>query len=810
MKNKINGNIYSITHMIMKIDFPLCLKAAIIAILIIYSSHVIHSQPSIQWQNTIGGSANDGLTSLTSLSDGGFIAIGASESNISGDKTEDSQGDYDYWIVKLDDSGNIVWQNTIGGSGTDVIQSIQETDDGSLVCTGYSNSNISGDKTENAIGGYDYWILKLDASGNVIWQNTIGGDGNDVAYTIEQTTDGGYICGGQSISDASGDKTENSNGDNDYWVIKLDENGQIEWQNTIGGDNDDRLFATHQTTDGGYICAGNSMSNASGDKSENNIGFMDYWVVKLDASGNIQWENTIGGDDDERLYSIQQTTDGGYICGGGSPSNISGDKTENSNGQMDYWVVKLNTSGTIEWQNTIGGSDWDNLIYVQPTSDGGYICGGESSSNISGDKTENSKGQKDYWAIKLNNTGEIVWQKTLGGSLDDIIYTIEQTPGNGYIIGGYSDSNTSGDKTEDSNGADDFWIVKISGDSNLVWPGDANFDGVANNFDLFPIGIGFGSSGPIRTDATTNWEAQPANDWSGIYNNGQNYKHADCNGDGIIDEFDRQAILNNYSAMHNKGNTEVDVDVTDPEIYFDMSLPGLDTASVSQALSIPIQLGSFDTPVNDVYGIAFTIHYDASLIDTSQLNINFATSWLGTEDNDMITLQKNFGTDGEVHVSMVRTDQSNIVSNYGQIATLDIVVADDLAGKTNAEYAELPLSFSNALITSVTEDELAINTTEASLIISSDPSSVHNLKNQRDISVYPNPSKGCINIQNQSSYNQLTIMITDQFGRNILMDDLQDTHTKIDLSHLNNGFYHIKITDKSGTILNTQTISILK
>ena len=810
MKNKINGNNHSINHIIMKIDLPLCLKAMLIAVFIIFSGYIIRSQPTVQWQNTIGGSANDGLTSLTSLSDGGFIAIGASESNISGDKTENSQGDYDYWIVKLDDSGNIVWQNTIGGSGTDVIQSIQETNDGNLICAGYSNSNISGDKTENAIGGYDYWILKLDALGNILWQNTIGGDGNDVAYTIEQTTDGGYICGGQSISDISGDKTENSNGDNDYWIIKLDENGQIEWQNTIGGDNDDRLFATHQTDDGGYICAGNSMSNASGDKAENAIGFMDYWVVKLDASGNIQWENTIGGDDDERLYSIQQTTDGGYICGGGSPSNISGDKTENSNGQMDYWVVKLNASGAIEWQNTIGGSDWDNLIYAQQTSDGGYICGGESSSNISGDKTENSKGQKDYWAIKLNNTGEIVWQKTLGGSLDDIIYTIEQTPGNGYIIGGYSDSNTSGDKTEDSNGADDFWIVKISGDSNLVWPGDANFDGVANNFDLFPVGIGFGSTGPVRANATTNWEAQSANDWSNIYNNGQNYKHADCNGDGIIDEFDPQAILNNYSAMHNKGNTEDDVDVTDPEIYFDMSLPGLDTVSVSQALSIPIQLGSFETPVNEVYGIAFTIHYDASLIDTSQLNINFATSWLGTEDNDMITLQKNFGTNGEVHVSMVRTNQSNIASSYGQIATLDIVVADDLAGKTNAEYAELPLSFSNALITSVTEGELAIHTTEASLIISSDPSSVHNLKNQMNISVYPNPSQGCINIQNQSSYNQLTIMITDQFGRNIHMDDLQDTHTKIDLSHLNNGFYHIKITDKSGTMLNTQTISILK
>ncbi|QQR96354.1 MAG: hypothetical protein IPJ93_07000 [Bacteroidota bacterium] len=221
------------------------------------------------------------------------------------------------------------------------------------------------------------------------WQNTIGGNYTDQLYSIQQTTDGGYILGGWSESYISGDKTENSFGCSDYWVVKLDSIGNIQWQNTIGGNSGDGLYSVQQTTDGGYILGGVSTSNISGDKTENSQGYIDYWVVKLDASGNIQWQNTIGGNSDDYLTSIQQTTDGGYILGGSSNSNISGDKTENSQGDYDYWVLKLDPTGNIQWQNTIGGSINDQLYSIQQTIDGGYILGGWSNSNISGDKTEN-------------------------------------------------------------------------------------------------------------------------------------------------------------------------------------------------------------------------------------------------------------------------------------------------------------------------------------------------------------------------------------------------------------------------------------
>jgi len=362
----------------------------------------------IEWQNTIGGNYYDQLNSIQQTSDGGYILGGWSDSNISGDKTEDSQGNYDYWVVKLDAAGNIQWQNTIGGGSYDYLTSIQQTTDGGYILGGMSQSDVSGDKTEICQGDFDYWVVKLDASGNIQWQNTIGGNSWDELESLEQTTDGGYILGGYSYSDISGDKTENCQGNHDYWVVKLDASGNIQWQNTIGGNLDDLLYSVQQTSDGGYILGGASFSGFSGDKTESSQGYFDYWVVKLYTTGNIQWQNTIGGGSLDHLNSIQQTSDGGYILGGVSISDISGDKTENSQGANDYWVVKLDASGNIQWQNIIGGNSGDYLTSIQQTTDGKYILGGYSESNISGDKTESSQGNFDYWVVKLTDKFNLI------------------------------------------------------------------------------------------------------------------------------------------------------------------------------------------------------------------------------------------------------------------------------------------------------------------------------------------------------------------------------------------------------------------
>ncbi len=436
------------------------LTQRIIIIFLILNGFNSFSQ-SIEWQNTIGGSGLDELFQIQNTSDGGYICGGRSNSDISGEKLENSLGFLDYWVIKLDSIGSIQWQNTIGGSSWDGIYSIQATNDGGYICGGYSVSDISGDKTEISQGGTDYWIVKIDAIGNIQWQNTIGGSNDDQLYSIQQTGDGGYICGGMSSSNISGDKTENGEGAFDYWIVPLDSVGTIQWQNTIGGSSFDYFKSIQQTSDGGYICGGYSDSNISGDKTENSLGVWDYWVVRLDSNGSILWQNTIGGNHYDALYSIQQTTDGGYICGGWSNSDLINDKTEACLGVADYWVVKLDNSGNIIWQNTIGGNFVDELKSIQQTSDGGYICGGNSYSTISGDKSEDTLGYEDYWIVKISSTGNIQWQKTIGGSQEDRFSFIQQTMGGGFVCAGSSKSDISGHKTENCQGDLDFWIVKI-------------------------------------------------------------------------------------------------------------------------------------------------------------------------------------------------------------------------------------------------------------------------------------------------------------------------------------------------------------
>ncbi|MBC8046024.1 MAG: T9SS type A sorting domain-containing protein, partial [Fimbriimonadaceae bacterium] len=431
----------------------------------IFSSVNIFAQaPDIEWQNTIGSNNYDFLNAIGQTSDGGYIMGGYSIGAISGDKTEGEIGVDDYWIVKINAAGTVEWENTIGGYNYDKFYSIEETPDGGYIIGGHSLSGGGADKSEGNMFGYDYWVVKVSAIGVVEWDNTIGGTGNDMLYNVQPTSDGGYILAGNTDSGISGDKTEARVGNTDYWVIKLDEDGNIVWQNDIGGVMFDYLFSAYETADGGYILGGYSTSGISGDKTEANIGFNDYWIVKLDEDGLVEWDNTIGGTGTEYLYSLIPTADGGYIAAGISDSGISGDKTEASSGN-DYWIVKLDEDGNITWQNTIGGSGSD-LLFVNPvdqTADGGYILGGYSQSGISGDKTEANTGSWDNWILKLDDTGNITWQTVLGGSSGDYANAVEETADGGYIIGGFSYSGISGEKTEANIGDADYWVIKLEG-----------------------------------------------------------------------------------------------------------------------------------------------------------------------------------------------------------------------------------------------------------------------------------------------------------------------------------------------------------
>ncbi|WP_170114024.1 T9SS type A sorting domain-containing protein [Pontibacter mucosus] len=435
----------------------------------------------VEWDKTYGGEGWDLLRHAEQTTDGGYILGGISSSGEGGEKSDASKGEEDYWIVKIDSLGNKEWDRILGGSGRDELQDIKQTRDGGYILGGYSLSDASGDKSEDSRGGFDYWVVKLDASGNKQWDRTFGGDNTDQFTSLQQTGDGGYILGGSSESNMSGEKSEGTRGRYDYWVIRIDSVGNKLWDKTYGGNESDFLNGLQHTNEGGYILGGSSESDVSGEKSDprrgNNTDFAlgyDFWIVKIDSLGNKEWDKTLGGLLGDYLSALIQTQDGGFMLGGTSGSGIGGDKSEEHRGGEfgDYWVVKTDSLGNKEWDRTYGGNDSDELSDIIQTNDGGYLLGGESESDASGEKSEDGKGRADMWVVKIDSIGNKQWDKTIGGENSELLTTtVQDTITGGYLLAGSSTSGISGDKSEPSRGGTlDYWIVKLSPEAPCTAP----------------------------------------------------------------------------------------------------------------------------------------------------------------------------------------------------------------------------------------------------------------------------------------------------------------------------------------------------
>ncbi|HKR06626.1 MAG TPA: hypothetical protein VJY62_18475, partial [Bacteroidia bacterium] len=283
-------------------------------------------------------------------------------------------------------------------------------------------------------------------------------------------------------------------------------------------------------------------------------------------------------------------------------------------------------------------------------------------------------------------------------------------------------------------------IASITLSCDSVWPGDANYDGVANNLDLLPIGLAYGSTGTIRPGATNNWTGQPANDWGQSIPSGTDYKHVDCNGDGIINDADSVAIIQNYGQTHPFKLLPTVQNLLDPTLYFDIVV---DTAGTSQQIDVPLMFGTSTIPADSIYGLAFTVNYDTALVRADSVNIDFTTSWIGTIGTDMITLQHNDPLNGQLHVGMTRTDHNNI-SGFGQIAKITVVTVDNVSGR----MASVPslfdtLTFTLSDVTIIDKDENIRNVTIGgdTLIIQDSTTTVHEILFSEKVKVYPNPAK---------------------------------------------------------------------
>ena len=349
----------------------------------------------------------------------------------------------------------------------DIATAVQQTNDGGYIVTGYTYSRDIDVISGHGNGNPDFWVVKLNSSGNVEWTKCLGGTKDDQANDIIQTSDGGFIVAGYAYSHNGDVGRIHGTITPDAWIVKLSASGNIEWKKFYGGTSYEIATSIKQTSDGGYVFTGISHSRDF-DVTTNN-GDYDFWIVKLNNAGNIQWQKSIGGPSHDEGICIEQTADGGFIVGG--IIFFQGNDVTEAYGGYDYWVVKLSNTGSIVWQKTFGGSDHEYLASVKQTSDGGYIVAGTTNST-DGDITE-SFGLSDYFMLKLDNLGNVIWKKSYGGKNADWAKSVFQTKDGGYIIAGTSNSFNDGICFQHPN---DYWIVKTDALGNTEWQNEFHND----------------------------------------------------------------------------------------------------------------------------------------------------------------------------------------------------------------------------------------------------------------------------------------------------------------------------------------------
>ncbi|MEN9440311.1 MAG: hypothetical protein RLZ33_387 [Bacteroidota bacterium] len=434
-------------------------------------------------QIEIGTTSFETYSNSISLSDGGMLLFCSTTSGISGNKTSPNFGGSDIWIVKMDASNGIQWQKSFGGTGYDDISEVIETSEGDLLIAATTSSTISGNQTSGNHGDSDYWILKLDANGNEIWQKSYGGTGSEQSVSLTQISPVRYVCSGVSDSPISGNKTENCRGTYDTWTILLDENGTILWDKTYGGNSIDGITdIAYFENSSEILLLGYSDSPISGDKTEGNYGLDDAWILKLDTNGSLTSQKTIGGDNSDGLSSITKIDLSNFYLVGGSYSGISGNKTSTNYGSSDAWVIKMNLNLDIIEDENYGGLASDGFEALVITSDNQKLFFGSSRSSNSFDLIETSNGLSDCWILSIASDGTINWSELIGGNSNESISIIKEISDNNYRIIAVSESGISGDKTVTNLGGADFWSFDLSTDLGITEKGLSMIDTYPNPF----------------------------------------------------------------------------------------------------------------------------------------------------------------------------------------------------------------------------------------------------------------------------------------------------------------------------------------
>ena len=368
--------------------------------------------------------------------------------------------------VKIFD--NTYWDKSFGGTNSDSANSILITEEEQIVVGCTSSSGTDGNKQTGGFGNNDFWIIKLNQNGDKLWEKSYGGAQNDNLSKVLELEDG-YLLVGSSNSDISGNKETGNTGSNDFWVLRLDSKGEKLWGKSFGGQaNDECRDVALDTTDGSFILIGSSDSNTSTDKSEHSKGGDDFWILKISANGKKVWDKTFGGTGYDSANKIIPNGFNQFIVGGTSDSPISGDKSEDSRGVKDFWILKIDSAGSVIWDKRFGSTLDDECFSLARSKDHKIMIGGYAY-HTGGDRTQGTLGNRDLWVLKLEQNGSKIWDRRFGGNSNEYCRDILVTEQNEFILLGNTDSTNTVDTDGINPDYNDLWVIKITNAGNELW-----------------------------------------------------------------------------------------------------------------------------------------------------------------------------------------------------------------------------------------------------------------------------------------------------------------------------------------------------
>lgn len=817
------------------------MKKLYILTILLFISYMVNAQvPSWIWAKN--GLQNDEARGYSIASDtsgniyvtGDFWSVSITFDTI----TLNSKGDTDIFIVKYNSSGKVIWAKSAGGNGYDHSASIATDKNGNVYITGkfYSDTmNISGTVLINSNSNKntgDIFIAKYNSNGNLVWEKSAGNKSYDLGKGITTDAKGNvYVTGSFYASSINfgGVTLTGSSASSYIFILKLDSNGNTIWAKSAGGDN---------ANEGNAICVDiNENVYITGDFKSTYLTFgniilknitgnppapFSFFITKYDRNGNVIWAknskgnvNTTRNGDHISNAIVTDAIGNVYATGYFASNYIQFDNDSLFNfirggpGSKYLFVVKYNSLGNEEWART---DDYTGTV-DQEDGDIGYgICAdGNNNIYVTGAfgwhlkfgntatiTNVNVNSKHDIFLMKYDNKGSALWSKSVGTSTEDAAYGVCLDAKNKvYITGTYNGAKIKFDTTSLINsGVYDVFVAKSDEGTTTVWPGDANHNYIVDNNDLLPIGLHYGQTGLARGSVSNNWQGYSATDWGTTQTNGQDIKHADCNGDGIINDNDTSAIDLNFNLTHAIIPNYNQERLIAPDLYF---VTSSGTYNSGNFVDLEVWSGTSITPVNNLYGIAFNINYTASLVQSGTESLTYPTSWLGVPGTNAIKLGKIDALATTAYGAETRINHTN-ADGYGKIADFKFQLKNGIAPNTKMLFSISGYKANDSIGASV-----LFNTKVDSIIINP---SVTGIKEITDVKVVisPNPFNQQTTISFNKEIKNATVKITDVLGKEVRTINFSGSQLIIEKGEMETGIYFLQVTTANELIANRKMV----